>query len=70
MKREPMSDLITVTGLGGYGYHGVLQSEREEGQQFYVDLALQVNTLQAAATDDLEHTVDYGRLAAEVSTLR
>lgn len=69
MKREPMSDLITVTGLGGYGYHGVLQSEREEGQQFYVDLALQVNTLQAAATDDLEHTVDYGRLAAEVAAV-
>ena len=59
-----MSDLITLTGLTVRGYHGVLPSEREQGQDFVIDAELTVDTREAAATDDLTKTVDYAALAA------
>ena len=59
-----MSDLITLTGLTVRGFHGVLPSERAEGQDFVVDVALSVDTRAAAASDALEDTVDYGTLAS------
>ncbi|WP_081913733.1 dihydroneopterin aldolase [Glycomyces sp. NRRL B-16210] len=56
-------DLITLTGLRVHGRHGVFAHEREAGQDFIVDVALRTSTAEAAASDDLEHTVDYGTLA-------
>ncbi|HEY5353345.1 MAG TPA: dihydroneopterin aldolase [Streptosporangiaceae bacterium] len=64
-------DQIALRGLRGYGYHGVLDSERHDGQEFGVDAVLWVDTAAAAASDDLSLTVDYaamaGRLAAIVA---
>ncbi|WP_100448756.1 dihydroneopterin aldolase [Glycomyces xiaoerkulensis] len=57
------TDVITLTGLKVHGRHGVFGHEREAGQDFIVDVALATPTGRAAATDDLEHTVDYGVLA-------
>lgn len=54
---------IEVNGITGHGWHGVLEHERREGQEFRVDLAMDVDTAQAASTDDLAHTVDYGMVA-------
>ena len=62
-----MSDRITLTGLRVRGFHGVLPSEREEGQDFVVDAVLSVDTRQAAASDDLADTVDYGTLAGRLA---
>ena len=59
-------DRIALVGLRGRGHHGVLAHERAEGQEFVVDVALQVSTASAAATDDLTLTVDYGVLAQRV----
>ncbi len=59
-------DLICVRGLQAYGHHGVLASERRDGQLFLVDLDLGVDMAAAAAGDDLSRTVDYGALAARV----
>lgn len=61
-----MSDTVSLLGLRAYGYHGVLDFEREQGQDFIVDVEMQVDTRPAAATDDLSLTVDYGQVAAEV----
>ena len=33
-----MSDLIKVTGIWGFGYHGVFEHEAKNGQDFFVDL--------------------------------
>lgn len=58
-------DLITLTGLTAYGYHGVLPEEKERGQEFSVDLRLEVALDRAAVSDDLRHTVNYAEVAAD-----
>lgn len=59
-------DRIEVTGLQAFGRHGVLEQERQDGQTFVVDLALELDLGPAAATDDLARTVHYGDLAERV----
>lgn len=59
-------DRITLTGVTAYGYHGVLPEEKEQGQEFSVDLSLDVDLSRAAASDDLAHTVNYAEVAADV----
>ena len=58
-----MTDLISLTGLRGYGYHGVYEDERRDGQEFVVDVTLELDTAAAAASDDVADTVHYGELA-------
>lgn len=59
-------DRITLTGVSAYGHHGVLASEKADGQEFSVDLALELDLSRAAASDDLAHTVSYAEVAADV----
>jgi dihydroneopterin aldolase len=54
---------ITLTGLRARGHHGVYDFERSQGQEFVVDVTLELDLDQAAESDDLADTVDYGRLA-------
>ncbi len=58
-----MPGTITLTGLRARGHHGVYDLERSRGQEFVVDVALELDLDRAARTDDLADTVDYGRLA-------
>ncbi|CAM3446801.1 dihydroneopterin aldolase [Tsukamurella hominis] len=58
-----MADRIELTGLRVRGNHGVFEHERRDGQEFIVDLVLWVDSRPAAASDDLNDTVDYGALA-------
>jgi dihydroneopterin aldolase len=58
-----MRDRIFLTGLRVFGRHGVFDFERAEGQDFVVDVELELDTRVAAASDDLADTVDYGGLA-------
>jgi dihydroneopterin aldolase/2-amino-4-hydroxy-6-hydroxymethyldihydropteridine diphosphokinase len=57
------SDRIRLTGLVVRGHHGVLAHERRDGQDFAVDVVLELDLRGAAATDDLTRTVHYGELA-------
>lgn len=54
-----MKDLIRLTGLSFYGYHGVLPAEREVGGMFEVDCELEVDLAEAGHTDRLTDTIDY-----------
>jgi dihydroneopterin aldolase len=56
-------DRITLTGVEALGYHGVLTSERENGQPFIVDVVLHAEIREAGRTDDLARTVDYSEVA-------
>ncbi|BDH55529.1 dihydroneopterin aldolase [Tsukamurella sp. PLM1] len=58
-----MADRIELKGLRVRGHHGVFEHERRDGQEFVVDLVLWVDSRPAAASDDLNDTVDYGALA-------
>lgn len=60
------TDRISITGIEAYGYHGVLEHERRDGQPFVADLVLGVDLAPAAAGGDLSLTVDYGRLSEGV----
>ncbi|WP_432541767.1 dihydroneopterin aldolase [Kineococcus sp. SYSU DK002] len=62
-------DRVVVRGLRGVGRHGVLPPERELGQPFALDVALHLDTREAAAGDDLGATVNYGTLALELLAL-
>jgi dihydropteroate synthase len=59
-------DRITLTGLRGYGFHGVLAAERATGQDFLVDVTVWLDLHAAASGDDLSSTIHYGVLAQEV----
>jgi dihydroneopterin aldolase len=63
------SDRIVLTGLTVTGYHGVFPEERRDGQRFVVDVALELDTRPAAATDDVTDTVHYGELAERLAAV-
>ena len=60
-----MSDFINIQGIKSFGYHGVLESENVTGQDFYVDVTLEVDLTRASVTDDVSDTINY----AEVTDL-
>jgi dihydroneopterin aldolase len=60
---EAAADRITLRGLRVFGYHGVLDAERRDGQEFIVDAVLFLDTAPAAAQDDLALTANYAALA-------
>lgn len=60
------TDRLAIYGIEAMGHHGVLDFERRDGQLFKIDVALGVDTRAAAASDDLQDTVDYGSLVAAV----
>jgi dihydroneopterin aldolase len=64
-----VADQISLTGLRVRGFHGVFDHERREGQDFVVDVGLLVSTTEAAGTDDLADTIDYGGLAQRLAEI-
>lgn len=59
-------DTITLTGVHANGTHGVLAFEHERPQTFVVDVTLHLDLGQAGQSDDLEDTIDYGRMAKDI----
>jgi dihydroneopterin aldolase/2-amino-4-hydroxy-6-hydroxymethyldihydropteridine diphosphokinase len=59
-------DRILLSGIRVRGFHGVHPEEREQGQDFVVDVELVVPLDVAAATDDVLGTVHYGELARAI----
>ncbi|HUH06182.1 MAG TPA: dihydroneopterin aldolase [Egibacteraceae bacterium] len=60
-------DRIELVGLRVFGRHGVLESERRDGQTFVVDVSLEIDLAPAGASDQLSDTVDYGSLAQRIA---
>jgi dihydroneopterin aldolase len=58
-----VADRITLSGLTVRGNHGVFDFERRDGQDFVVDVDLELDTTRAAGSDDVADTVHYGDLA-------
>lgn len=59
---EPL-DVIRLQGVSAWGYHGVLEHEKQIGQTFIVDAALHLSTRAAARDDALGRTVNYASVA-------
>ncbi|HEY7592113.1 MAG TPA: dihydroneopterin aldolase [Actinophytocola sp.] len=64
-----MTDRITLTGLRVFGHHGVFDHEKRDGQEFVVDLTVWVDLNHAAATDELDDTLNYGALAERAAKI-
>ncbi|WP_370891101.1 2-amino-4-hydroxy-6-hydroxymethyldihydropteridine diphosphokinase [Janibacter sp. GXQ6167] len=62
----PQLDRIALTEVSATGYHGVLPEEKEEGQEFRVDVTLHLDLNRAAREDDLTQTVNYADVAAGI----
>ena len=60
------ADRLVLTGISGFGHHGLFGFERQQGQQFVVDLVCTVDLSAAGHSDDIADTVDYSGLAAAV----
>ena len=63
---------IELTGIELFGFHGVLETERKQGQRFLVDLELTLadeTAGVAAASDRIEDAVDYRDVVALVRTV-
>ena len=58
---------IELYGLELYGFHGVLEEERRDGQRFLYDLWLEVG--ERGASDRIEDAVDYREVVACVREL-
>lgn len=57
-------DKIKVSGIEFFAYHGVLESEKQLGQMFSVDCEFSLGT--SICNDNLDNTVNYGELSAEI----
>lgn len=54
-----MTGRIALEGLEFHAFHGVYPHERESGNFFEVDIAVEADFLKAAHRDDLTDTIDY-----------
>jgi dihydroneopterin aldolase len=64
-----MTDRVELRGLKVWGFHGVFEHERAEGQDFVVDVVLCFDTRPAAASDDIADTVNYADVARQVTSI-
>jgi dihydroneopterin aldolase len=61
-----MVDVIHLSGVEVFAYHGVFPEERENGQRFLVDLDVEYDASRAAQSDDVSDTINYAQLAQMV----
>jgi len=58
-----MSDKISLSGLKGFGYHGVLEHEKTNGQEFIIHIVIDTDFANAVASDNVADTVNYAEVA-------
>lgn len=54
-----MTGRVALEGLSFHAYHGVYAYERDTGNNFEVDIAVETDFSLAAVHDDINGTVDY-----------
>jgi len=64
-----MTDRIVLQGIAARGFHGVLDVEKRDGQDFVVDVTLEVDLRRPGRSDLLAHTVNYAEVAADIVEL-
>jgi dihydroneopterin aldolase/2-amino-4-hydroxy-6-hydroxymethyldihydropteridine diphosphokinase len=61
-----MTDRIVLQAVAARGFHGVLDAEKIDGQDFLVDVTLEVDLRRPGRSDLLAHTVNYAEVAADI----
>ena len=62
-----MSDRIEIKGISEFGYHGVLEEERRNGQEFLVDVVLFLDLSLPSVSDELSETINYATVCVAIS---
>jgi len=57
-------DRIELRGMSFHGRHGVRDAEREQPQEFKVDVTIDADLTEAGRTDKLVDTIDYTKVRA------
>ena len=55
----PVRGTVRLVNAVFYAHHGVLEEEHRIGGRYEVDVAMDLDVAPAAATDELDQTVDY-----------
>ncbi|MDF2635802.1 MAG: dihydroneopterin aldolase [Pelosinus sp.] len=61
-----MNNTILLENMVFYGFHGVYEYEREQGQRFYVDAKIHADLSLASKTDKLTDTIDYTMVYSQI----
>jgi dihydroneopterin aldolase len=64
-----MSDRIVLADMVFQARHGVHPEEKSRAQRFEVDVDLEMDLQPAGLEDDLERTIDYGRVYETIRTI-
>ena len=64
-----MGDSIKLSNIKLYGYHGVNDFERENGQFFLINLQLFLDLKIAGLSDSLRDTVDYSKVYESIKNI-
>jgi dihydroneopterin aldolase len=64
-----MNDFIEIHGIAAFGYHGLFDHERKNGQSFSVDVKLELVHKKASKSDLIEDAVDYSEVVRIVHEL-
>lgn len=59
-------ETLTLKSLRFKGYHGYYEEEREQGNDFEIDIMFSADLRRAGTTDQLDHTIDYQEILAIV----
>ena len=59
-------DKIIVKGLKLFAFHGVNPEEKENGQEFVIDLTASLSLTVPCVTDNVEDTVSYAKIIKTV----
>ena len=62
-------DRVLLGGLEFYGYHGVIPEENRLGQRFLVDIEMTADLEPSGRSDDLDQTVNYVAVLADVRAI-
>lgn len=64
-----MASKIILTGMEFYAYHGCFKEEKVIGTRFKVDVILHGNFIEAALHDDLNKTINYQTVHADIKEI-
>jgi dihydroneopterin aldolase/2-amino-4-hydroxy-6-hydroxymethyldihydropteridine diphosphokinase len=62
--KHKMKDFIRITGLEVFAHHGVLEEEKKNGQDFYLNMKLFYDMKAPGRSDDLKKAVNYAEVCA------
>lgn len=62
-------DRISIQRIGVFAYHGVYEEEGRLGQRFYVSIDAWLDLAPAGQEDNLEKSVSYADIAAQVQEI-